>query len=213
MRYALWIELKKPGMRAACSSLRRLRRFIPRWRLSFFERLRFGLSLHVLRPRSDVLRKDFFKRSAKYGLAHRRFVTGEVDMTCTTCGFPDRLARIGIFAGQRYCPRCHPSTAHLIASEAARLLASAPVGLGEGAFEVVRYDEERRWWRPLGVVRLAGLADGRDVERAVASLGLYAPRGADVLRWTSERAATIEGSDGMPIARLYAVPRGKRGVR
>lgn len=71
-------------------------------------------------------------------------------------------------------------------------------------FMVELYDELGDW-QPLGSVLLMPGATRRKVEHALRAVGVYAPRGADKLRWRRDRA-TIKDSDNRPLVRLLKVP-------
>lgn len=71
---------------------------------------------------------------------------------------------------------------------------------------VVSVKTERGTLRRKGVVTLAPRAERGSVERALVSVGVYAPRGADTLKWTgrgSEAKAVVKDARGETIARLH----------
>lgn len=60
--------------------------------------------------------------------------------------------------------------------------------------------------RELGSVLLPPGCDAEQVEGALVALGVYAPRGWDVLEWLDEEVATIRSADGELMVRLFGVP-------
>jgi hypothetical protein len=71
------------------------------------------------------------------------------------------------------------------------------------------YDELGNW-EPLGSVLLPPRATRRKVEHALRAVGVYAPRGADQLRWRRDRA-TIKDSENRPLVRLTPRAASARG--
>lgn len=73
-------------------------------------------------------------------------------------------------------------------------------------FYVEAYDEETDDWNLVGSVLLPDCAPDREVEHALAAVGLYVPRGADELDWGSSSvpSAMIVDNRGAPLARLTA---------
>ena len=72
-------------------------------------------------------------------------------------------------------------------------------------FAVEVYDPEVDDWESKGSVLLPDQAPEHEVEHALAALGLYAPRGADVLEWdqaTDFPYAMITDASGTPMVRM-----------
>lgn len=67
------------------------------------------------------------------------------------------------------------------------------------------YNFDAHDWEELGRVLLPAKAPSREVEHALASVGVYAPRGGDLLDWGVESGtprAIIRDQRGLPLARL-----------
>lgn len=67
-------------------------------------------------------------------------------------------------------------------------------------------------WDELGSVLLPPGCDEQGVEGALSSLGVYAPRGLDMLEWYDDEVATIRDAEDFCMVRLVAAPRVVRKV-
>lgn len=77
-------------------------------------------------------------------------------------------------------------------------------------FDVYDYSPGLDVWEHNGQVLLPDHASTAQIRHALLVLGLYAPRGSDVVAWDvcahcGSPAADINGEDGVPLVRLEAV--------
>jgi hypothetical protein len=65
------------------------------------------------------------------------------------------------------------------------------------------FDLDTNMWEDHGHVTLTPLADRFHVETVLSSVGVYAPRGADILDWEEKKdRAMIYDGDEFPLARI-----------
>ena len=72
-------------------------------------------------------------------------------------------------------------------------------------FRVLAFDGQG--WEPRGSVLLPDFAHERDVEHALAAVGVYAPRGQDYVSWrvsADDSAAIVFDGADHPMVRLIA---------